>query len=128
MEVLSVQCCHMRSFWLITQNLLGNGLVKILMSVVLWIYRRYRFSKIVVSTTYCLHWKSAWSMSSERTAVQDSETPASQGPPCRRGLEGRTVETPYYNIFEVGQEFFDRDKWALLGARELSVSPPARPA
>jgi hypothetical protein len=46
----------------------------------------------------------------ERASAQIVRCQDFAGPALQACLEGRTVETPYYSVFEVGQDFFDREK------------------
>jgi hypothetical protein len=45
----------------------------------------------------------------------------SVGPALQAVLEGRTMETNYYDVFDVNQAFFRRSEWTLLSAPEISL-------
>ena len=44
------------------------------------------------------------------------------GPALQACLDGRAVETPYYDVFELGQSFFEKREWVLLGPEEIGLS------
>jgi len=41
------------------------------------------------------------------------------GPALQACLEHKIVETPYYNVFEVSQKYFEKDEWSLLAPRDI---------
>ncbi len=45
----------------------------------------------------------------------------SVGPALQAVLDGQAVETTYYTVFDVDQDFFRRDEWILLSAPEISL-------
>ncbi len=57
-----------------------------------------------------------WMSSAQIARVQDGVGPALQA--C---LDRRSVSTPYYQVYEVDQDYFNRAVWSLLSPREVSL-------
>lgn len=59
-----------------------------------------------------VHWEGA----AQIARIQDGVGPALQA--C---LDRRTASTPFYQVFEVDQSYFSRDKWVVLSPQDASI-------
>lgn len=56
-----------------------------------------------------------------KSAAQVAKIQGAIGSALQAVLDGRTIETDYYNVFALEQSFFGRSEWTLLSAPEVSL-------
>lgn len=72
----------------------------------------YTILLIVERRRGAVHWEGA----AQIARIQDGVGPALQA--C---LDRRTASTPFYQVFEVDQSYFSRDKWVVLSPQDASI-------